>query len=122
MTSEELENKMAYFTGTENYWHSPLMTMKYTDGVRGFAQYAGAGWLIADICAYKEKAKAKRPDEYMFSVKLIVKDDNTADLIFKDCDDKVVYTHHYNFTDCPAGDWLFFYYPIEDLLIWHGEY
>ena len=121
MTGLELKAIMDYCTGTKNYYYSPLMTMKYTDGVKTFARNAQANWLLADICAYKEYVKKANPEEYMFSIHLIVKD-NQADLIFKDGDGHISYQHHYRITDCPEGDWLFFYYVDEDVLIWNGEY
>lgn len=121
MKSEELEWIMSNYTGTETYWQNPLMTMRYTDGVKAFVQNAKAGWLLADICAYKEHAKKMNPDEYMFSVHLVVKDCK-AELIFKDGGGTIRYSHHYTYTDCPDGDWLFYYYVDEDLLIWNGEY
>lgn len=121
MKSEELQTIMGNYTGTETYWHNPLMTMRYTDGVKAFVQNAKAGWLLADICAYKEYAKKANPDEYMFSVKLEV-ELGEGDLVFKDGNGTIRYIHHYTYTDCPDGDWLFYYYVDEDLLIWNGEY
>ena len=121
MNSEELEQIMGNYTGTEHIYQRPLMTMRYTDGVKAFVQNAEANWLLEDICAYKEYAKSKNPNEYMFSVHLVVNEEK-ADLIFKDGDGHISYTHHYSYTDCPDGDWIFFYYVDEDLLIWKGKY
>lgn len=121
MKSKELKAIMDNYSGTENYYYSPLMTMRYTDGVRAFVKNAEAGWFLADVCAYKEYAKKKSPNEYMFSVHLMV-NDSKADLVFKDGDGHIDYVHHYSYTDCPDGDWVFFYYVDEDLLIWNGEY
>ena len=121
MKSEELQAIMDNYTGTEHIYNNPMMTMRYTDGVKGFLVNAEAYWLISDIYVYRKEAIKKNPDEYMFSVRLVVKDDK-ADLTFKDGNGHICFEHHYSFTDCPSGDWLFYYYVNEDLLIWNGEY
>lgn len=121
MKSEELENIMSNYIGTEHYYNNPMMTMKYTNGVKAFCENAEAFWLISDINVLRKKAMAKNFREYMFSVYLKVKN-KEADLSFIDRNGKDCFTYHYNFTDCPEGIWVFYYYVDENLLIWHGEY
>ena len=109
----ELEAKMAYCYGTENYYVDPSVCYTYTDGVRTFVKEAGAGWLLTEfnrfICGQKE----------FCSLKLVVKD-SKADILK---DGKKV--KHIAFTDCPDGEWEFFYQPDgvpPRVLMWHGEY
>jgi len=121
ITSKELENVMSNYYGTENYYRHPLIGITYTDGVQAFAENAGAYWFITDLGLFVREAIKKDPKEDMFSVHLIVKD-GKADMVFRNCDNKEVYKKHYDFTDCPDGDWIFYYYVEDRILIWHGEY
>ena len=124
MNKEELEREMAQCYGTECYYRHQLINMMYTDGVKCFALNAGGGayWFLTDCGLFVRNAIKNRPDEEMFAVHLVVSDSGKADLIFKDCNDEVVYKKHYAYTDCPEGDWLFYYFVSEKLLIWKGEY
>lgn len=121
ITSNELETAMAYCTGTECYYKCQMSPMRYTDGVLTFAKNAEAGWFVNDVQIFRREAVKENPKEYMFSVHLVIKN-GKGDLLFKDGDDKVCFKYHYSNTDCPDGDWVFYYYVNEDLLIWSGEY
>lgn len=121
VTSQELRAKMANCYGTECYYKCRMSSMKYTDGVLAFAKEAEAGWLVTDIQVFRKEAIKENPEEYMFSVHLIVKK-GKGDLIFKDGNDKICFKYHYSNTTCPDGDWIFYYYVNEDLLIWCDEY
>lgn len=121
VTSQELRAKMANCYGTECYYKCRMSSMKYTDGVLAFAKEAEAGWLVTDIQVFRKEAIKENPEEYMFSVHLIVKE-GKADLIFKDANGHICFKYHYSNTDCPDGDWIFYYYVNEDLLIWCDEY
>lgn len=119
--AKKLEQIMAQCYGTENYYKCQMSPMRYTDGVFTFVQNAGAGWFVTDVQVFRREAVKENPEEYMFSVHLVVKN-GRGDLIFKDGNDKICFKRHYGYTDCPDGDWLFYYYVEEDLLIWNGEY
>lgn len=121
VTSQELRAKMANCYGTECYYKCRMSSMKYTDGVLAFVKEAEAGWLVTDIQVFRKEAIKENPEEYMFSVHLIVKE-GKADLVFKDANGHICFKYHYSNTDCPDGDWLFYYYVNEDLLIWCDEY
>ena len=123
MNKEELENVMAGCYGTECYYKNPMFNVNYTDGVKCFCQNAGGGayWLLTDICLFIREARKKNPNEDMFSVHLVV-NNGKADLLFKDGDDEVCYKRHYSLTDCPDGDWCFYYFVSDRVLIWNGEY
>ena len=121
MNTSELQDLMSNYYCTDCYYKMPMLNMQYTDGVKAFAENAGAYWLLTDIALFVPKAKKANPTEYMFSVHLVV-NKGKADLLFKDADDNVSYKRHYALTDCPDGDWIFYYYVNERLLIWNGEY
>lgn len=121
ITSGELKAIMANCYGTESYYRCRISPMKYTDGVLTFAKNAEAIWFIRDVQVFRKEAIKENPEEYMFSVHLIVKE-GKGDLIFKDAKGHICFKYHYSNTDCPDGDWLFYYYVEEDLLIWNGEY
>ena len=51
ITSQELQLHLAQFTGTLNWYKNPLLSYRYTDGVKYFAQYAECYWLLQEINA-----------------------------------------------------------------------
>lgn len=108
----ELENKMAYCYGTEQYYRSVLLPFLYTDGVKTFAENAGGGayWFLSE-CARVVKGLTD-----FASIVLKVKD-GKADIMVNDENKK-----HIAYTDCPDGDWEFFYEPESKVLLWNGEY
>ena len=109
----ELEAKMAYCYGTEHYYTDSIICYTYTDGVRTFVKEAGAGWLLTEFNKFIYGQKE------FCSLKLVVKD-NKADILK---DGKKV--KHIAFTDCPDGEWEFFYEPNgvpSRVLMWNGEY
>lgn len=125
MKSKELQALMANYYGTEAYHKYaiiPSFEILLTDGAKAFADNADAYWFIGDFYSYIPTLKKKAPDTYLFTVKLIVGSDNTADLIIKDDDDKVVVRQHYTYTDCPEGEWVFFYDTDSRVFMWTGEY
>ena len=121
MKSEELKSLMGNYYGTECYHRMPLTNLLVTDGVLAFAKYAGACWFLTDVALFRKEAFKKNPEEEMFSVHLIVKD-GKADMNYIDGDGHCCYSKHYAYTDCPEGDWVFYYFKSENLLIWNGEY
>ncbi|MBO5843491.1 MAG: hypothetical protein J6Q96_01325 [Bacteroidales bacterium] len=108
----ELENHMAYYTGTEHYYRYMGSRFVYTDGVRGFAQKAEAYWFI-DLCF----GYLVRLPEDFYSIKLTVKG-GKATLTVKG--EKEVARKNIPYTDCPEGEWLFYY--SDNVLFWNGEY
>ena len=125
LNSDELKSLMANYYGTEAY-HAyaiiPTFKILLTDGAKAFADNADAYWFIGDFYSYIPTIRKKRPENYMFTVKLVVKADETAQLIIKDDDDEVILIKDYTYTDCPEGEWTFFYYAEDKVLLWCGEY
>ena len=101
-SSEELRNNLEQFYGTENYFTNPLVKYKYTDGVKYFAEEAGAYWLLQEINGMTAKV-----NEYFFNIKVISKN-NKADIIIDDGNGKILAKKHISFTDLPEGEWQFF--------------
>ena len=108
----QLENHMAHYTGTEHYYRYMGSRFVYTDGVKGFAEKAGAYWFI-DLCF---SHIVTLPEDF-YSIKLVVKNEK-ATVIIKG--EKEVARQNISYTDCPEGEWLFFY--TDNVLLWNMEY
>lgn len=121
-TSDELNELMAYATGTENYYRFGLINpILITDGVETFAKNAETVWFLNDFCIFMNKWINKNADEYLFSVELISKNDK-GKIVIKDGEGNRLYSKNYDYTDCPEGNWKFFYDKESRVLMWHGEY
>ena len=118
MTSIALQNKMAQCTGTTSYYKRfPFLESVYTDGVKIFAESAQAHWLVNDILLFiMQKNLSNQP---FLTIRLVVKGDR-GELTFEDGNDTVFYKHEYKYTDCPEGEWVFFY--INKVLMVANEY
>lgn len=102
-SSEELKTNLEQFWGTENYFTNPLVKYKYTDGVKYFAEHAGAYWLLQEInCAYVNLGCPS-------FINIVVKSNkNKADIIIDDGNKNILKKRHIKFTDLPQGEWQFF--------------
>ena len=114
---KQLIEKLMFCNGTENYYTNPNLVFNYTDGVKIFCDIAEAYWLL-DIVNSVVKTKPEI-NEGLSAVKLKVKTDNTAVITFKD-GTKIRYKQVIPYTDCPKGEWRFFYE--NNVFFWHGEY
>jgi len=116
MNAEELRNALRQFTGTENWYrHELTQNMTYTDGVKFFADRAGAYWLV-DIMAMQPEI-SQAPFSH---VALLVMEDETASLVADDGDGNVQYSRNIVFTDCPVGLWQF--YVTDRVIMLPSEY
>lgn len=116
MNTAELENYMAYFYGTE-YYYKTMWGFVHTDGVKGFADKAGAYWFIDEVGAFLMSHPKFRQE--FFSIELVVTG-SKADIIYRRDSRDVIYKKHIPFTDCPEGNWLFYY--SNNVMMWNGEY
>ncbi len=117
MNTAELQTELRQHYGTENWYKHPLsLTMKYTEGVRAFAQAAGAYWLL-DIIATEVMPLTKTED--FLSVELIVTG-STAKLFVDDGNSAILFIKKIPFTDCPEGEWKF--YLTDNVLMLPSEY
>jgi hypothetical protein len=113
--------QLAGFTGSETmYQHTINRNVIYTEGVRHFAQNAGHGayWLL-DIMA--TEPKILRQQREFALVKLVAKN-GKAKLTVDDGNDgsEPVYKKNISFTDCPDGEWKFYF--IEGTILLPSEY
>ncbi len=114
---QDLRNDLAQFTGTE-YWHRCALNPAclYTDGVEYFVEQAGAYWFL-DILAtefFELQHKAG-----FLNIWLKVRG-NQADIVIEDGDYNVLKEKHIDFTDCPEGDWQFFF--TDNVILLTSEY
>lgn len=123
MTNEtnELEELMAQCYGTEHYYREFLLSYRYTDGVKTFAMNAGNGafWFLQEVNGMIVDNKIRQSGDNLTTIHLKV-NGGKADIIMENNDNK--YTKHISYTDCPDGDWVFYYFTSSNVLIWNGEY
>ncbi len=119
MNANELACALRQFTGTDHWYRHPLnRNMLYTDGVKYFADNAGNGayWFL-DICA--TELYELQAEEGFISVWLDVQDDK-AMIAADDGNDKDLYSKTIEYTDCPPGEWKFFF--TDKVLLLTSEY
>lgn len=105
--TQSLATELAQFTGTEKWYRAINPRVTYTEGVKYFADTAGAHWLI-DIIA-TELAKPCRIEGFL-SIKAVVTG-TKAKLIADDGNGKIIWQRAIGYTDCPEGEWKFFLAP-----------
>lgn len=118
MDNTELKQGLAHFTGTEQYFSHAISRMKFTDGVKFFAENAGGGayWFL-DIVG-TELMEIHKTEPF---VSITLKADKAqADIVATDGNDTQLFQRHIEFTDCPDGEWTF--YLIDGILLLTGEY
>jgi hypothetical protein len=96
----ELENALAHFTGSEE-WFKHLSGLLYTSGVQYLAENAGAYWLIDAIASWQVKArKESRLRDFQLWT-LEVADDKTAILTCHYDQDDPAFNQKIPYTDFP---------------------
>lgn len=116
--SKQLKENLAQFYGSENHFTNPLVKFNYTDGVKYFAENAGAYWLLQEINSLYIKLLKINKTEFL-DIKVFSKE-NKADIIIDDGNDNILIKKHIGFTDLPEGEWKFFLY--DNVLMLPGEY
>lgn len=108
ITTEEFKNTLEQYIGTNNHYTSWLMKYRYTDGVRYFAQEAGAYWLLEEINFIYVDLARKGKAEFL---NIIVKCKNRkADILVDDGNGNLLKKKHISRTDLPEGEWQFYLY------------
>ena len=104
---------LAGFIGSETFYrHSLNRKILYTDGVKFFAERAGAYWFL-DVLAF-ELERLRREEEFM-SIKLDVAFSKpTAKIVVDDGNGNILHTKDVEFTDAPSGEWKFYMTAAED--------
>jgi hypothetical protein len=111
-----MELNLDQFYGTEQYYRHPLTNSVYTDGVKYFAEKAGAYWFL-DI-VFSEYTSLFSVDDFL-SITLFV-GSLGADISVTNGDEDILATKRIQFTDCPQGEYKFFY--ADNVLMLTTEY
>lgn len=136
MKTQDLQNALDQFTGTETWHRHPLnKKLLHTDGVEYFAQVAGAYWFIDAIAlgVYGNPGPipAAIPDQDRFGVVLLTSQKGKGSIeVRSDYDEhdstigKRLWYANLEYTDAPEGVWRF--YLVDDgehtVLMVPGEY
>ncbi len=120
MNSTELENGLSQFTGTDHYYRHALGQMKFTDGVKFFADNAanGAYWFL-DIVG-TELIQLQKTEPFIHVILDSSEVENRATIKADDGNDELLWSREIEFTDCPPGVWKF--YLIGGVLMLTKEY
>ncbi|PPC99614.1 MAG: hypothetical protein CTY35_03495 [Methylotenera sp.] len=111
-----LQEDLKQFTGTEHWHPFWLGTMHYTDGVKHFANTAGAYWFLDIVGTEVAELQADNP---FISVELTVKD-MKANIKATDGNGNTLWTRYIEFTDCPDG--VYSFYLIDKVFLLTSEY
>lgn len=93
------------FTGTENYYRHPFTKSLYTDGVKYFADEAGAYWFIDFVMT---ECDSLVKSEGFLTILLDVKD-GQAMIEVRDGDGINFVERRIVYTDCPEGKYKFYF-------------
>lgn len=112
----DLQHELRQFTGTESWYRHSLSKLVYTDGVKHFADVAGAYWVI-DLIATEVLPLADK--ERFISITLTV--DGVNDKIAAtDGNDSELWVLPIDYTNCPIG--VYEFYLIDGVLLLRSEY
>lgn len=117
MDTQELQSLLSGFYGTEQWYRHPLVReCLYTDGVKAFAEAAGAYWLL-DILA--TEVWPLQAQESFLNIIFKVTEDKGV-ITVDDGNDNEVWSRVIDHTDCPAGEWQF--YLTDNVILLPSEY
>lgn len=115
--SARLRADLSAFIGTETWQsHALNRNLLLTDGVRYFADEAGAWWFLDIVATEVFCLHVAHP----FLLITIDVRDGEADIRVSDGNDLVLFERHIHFTDAPDGLWRF--YLTDNLLLLPSEY
>lgn len=117
--TQSFKNSLAQFYGTEQYYFNPLYKwMRYTDGVKYFAENAGNGayWLL-DIIGTELHQLTKTHDFINIEFNVTA---NSGKISADDGNDHRIYQKRIDYTDCPEGNYRF--YLTDNVLMLDSEY
>lgn len=121
MNTQQLKHHLSqHIGGGDQYMHQLVRSVQYTEGARDFFINAGNGayWML-DILATEPdiRAEAKRG----FANVLLKVEGSRAVITVDDGNDSPpVFKRDIEFTDCPEGDWQFYF--IENVILLPSEY
>jgi hypothetical protein len=125
LTSDELESRLAWFTGTAQWFQHPLVrSMTYTEGVRFFAREGGeqgAYWFLDIVATEFFPLLKKQP---FLHIRLLVarpsETERSAVIEVDDGNGKILKRREIPYTDMQAGEWTF--YLTDNVLLLPSEY
>lgn len=118
MDAEKLEDALAYFTGTEEWYRLSPFPFTITEGMKFLADNADCYWLLTDTAA-AALSLLKKGKEAMFWT-LTVNADGSADLKGEYDSGIVLYEQHYDRTDFPLKQFKF--YVMDRVFLLPSEY
>jgi hypothetical protein len=105
--STDLQNNLRMFTGTEFWYQHPLnKKIYYTEGVKYFCKTTGAYWFLDALVPQPEILKQA---ETFAHIILSVSPEHIAKISVNDGDVEVFSLDNIS-TDCPVGNWEFYFY------------
>ena len=113
-----LRGTLQQFYGTETWYHHQFSSVLYTDGVKFFADAAGAYWLLDILLT--ETVIAMRDHGEAFSMVTLKVKAGKARIEADDGDGNIFWSRDIDFTDAPEGDWDF--YLVDGVLMLPSEY
>lgn len=125
LTSDELEQHLCHFTGTETWFrHWAVRTMLYTEGVQFFAEQGGqqgAYWFLDVVATEFYPLLKKQP---FLHIRLLVarpsESERTALIQVDDGNGRILKERTIDYTDLQPGEWRF--YLTNDVLLLPSEY
>ena len=118
---EQLTRELSSFYGTENHYlhelpfgNSDRSKMYYTDGVKYFFEKAGCYWfadiVVTEILPFLNQENNEEWKQFC-TIDLEVFPDSTAEVVIGDGNENVKSMKTIQFTDCPEGNWSFWFVP-----------
>lgn len=115
--SARLRADLSAFIGTETWQrHALNRNLLLTDGVRYFADQAGAWWFLDIVATEIFRIQATHP----FLVIDLDVNDGKAVIRVSDGNDAMLFKRHIHFTDAPDGLWRF--YLTDNVVLLPSEY
>lgn len=114
--STDLEQKLAHFTGTFNYYPHWTKSIRWTDGIQFLVTEAGAFWLMDIVASYQPKLKA--PFQ-LWKIK-VNPDDSALVTMQEDTGQPYLVRQEIPYTDFPLKDFEF--YCIDGVCMVKSEY
>lgn len=119
-TSQELQNSLSQFSGTEDYHRfSILSKLVITDGVKYLADKAGAYWFLDVIASYR------RPEPFQIWELTVTREEGTNHnkalvTMKEDSKSPVLITQEIEYTDFPLGSYTV--WAIDGVILLPNEY
>jgi hypothetical protein len=112
-----LVNDLQNFTGTESWYRHNLMHGTiYTDGVKYFAEQAGAYWFL-DIV--DTELFPLQEQQGFLSITMTVNDEQAL-IVSTDGNEHTLWEKQISYTDCPNGTYRFYF--TDNVLLLTSEY